>query len=76
MIVLYGSKGCGRCMYLKKELEEKGVPFEYCDDMATLRKLKLMSVPWMKVDDKLYAFEEALTIIDEIHSESAYCEVD
>lgn len=65
-MILYGSKGCGKCMYLKKALEAKGIPFEYCDDMATLRKLKLLSVPWINKDGKLYDFDEAIKLIEEM----------
>lgn len=63
MIILYGGRGCGRCFFLKKKLEEKGIVFEYCDDIATLRKSKIMSVPQLKVGDTMYGFDEAIDYI-------------
>lgn len=40
MLKIYGSKLCPDCVQCCRDLEEAGVPFEYCDFADDLRHLK------------------------------------
>lgn len=53
MLKIYGSKLCPDCVQCCRELEEAGVPFEYCDFADDLRHLK----EFLKLRDECSAFE-------------------
>ena len=54
MLKIYGSKLCPDCTQCCLELEEAGVPFEYCDFADDLRYLKA----FLKLRDEAAIFGE------------------
>ena len=62
MAVLY-STGCSRCVALERMLTNKGVNFNICDDIDTMKSKGIMSVPVLEVGDKMYGFSEAISAI-------------
>lgn len=58
-IILY-STDCPRCKILKRKLEEKNIRYEERDDMDEMLSLGIMSVPYLKVGEKLFDFREAI----------------
>lgn len=54
MLKIYGSKLCPDCTQCCRELEEAGVPFEYCDFADDLRHLK----EFLKLRDECGVFEK------------------
>lgn len=63
--VLY-STGCPRCEVLKKKLDSEGVEYEVCTDIDEMQKLGFMSVPMLKVGEKVYNYDEAVNHLPEI----------
>lgn len=57
MLKIYGSKLCPDCVQCCRELEEAGVPFEYCDFANDLRHLK----EFLKLRDECGVFEKIRT---------------
>ena len=58
-VTLY-STGCPRCKILKQKLKEKNIPYEECEDMDVMLSLGIMSVPYLKIDEQLLDFRDAL----------------
>lgn len=57
-IILYTTH-CPRCLVLKKKLEVKNIPFEECEDIETMKKLGISSVPVLNIDNKMMDFSAA-----------------
>lgn len=62
MIELY-STNCPNCRILKDKLKEKGIEFTENNSVDQMLELGFTHVPILKVDDKIYDFNEALMFI-------------
>lgn len=58
MNILYTTY-CPKCNILKKKLKEKNIEFQENTNQQEMINMGLMSVPYLKVDDKLMDFIEA-----------------
>ena len=65
MITVYAKEGCPKCRVLQLELNQKNLEFQEFNDMDAMIAMGIKSVPQMKVDDKLYSFEEAIKYVNE-----------
>lgn len=67
MIKIYSQETCPRCGVLKSKLEAKGVEYEEITDIKEIRKLGIMSVPYMKIDDgELMDFGKAIAWVNSL----------
>ena len=64
MITLY-STHCQRCRILEEKLDDKGIDYTIVTDIEEMTKLNIMSVPVLKIDDRLLSFKEANDWINE-----------
>lgn len=64
MIKIYGKENCSKCSELKMILENKGLEFEYLQDIKALRvaasKARIMSAPVVEFNDKFFSMEDFL----------------
>jgi len=64
MIKVYGKENCPRCVELKLTLEDKGLEFEYLQDMKQLRiaasKARVMAAPVVEYNGEFLAMEKFL----------------
>lgn len=51
MVKIYTTDTCPRCGVLKTKMDAKGIPYESITDVNEIKKLGIMSVPYMQVDD-------------------------
>ena len=51
MVKIYTTDTCPRCKVLKVKMDAKGIPYESITDVDEIRRLGIMSVPYMQVDD-------------------------
>lgn len=58
-VIMY-TTGCPRCAVLAKKLENAGVPYTVCEDIAEMRKLGLLSAPAIDIGGRILAFSEAI----------------
>ena len=66
MVKIYTTDTCPRCGVLKTKMDAKGIPYESITDVNEIKKLGIMSVPYMQVDDgELMDFATANTWINE-----------
>lgn len=67
MIKVYGKEGCSKCENLKGILNNKGVEYEYIQDLKTLMmvasKARIMSAPVVEKDGNLYTMEKFLEVL-------------
>lgn len=59
MITIYTTETCPRCKILKMKLQSKNIEYVENHNEEEMKELGIMSVPYMKVDDKLMDFAEA-----------------
>lgn len=52
MVKIYTTETCPRCRVLKTKLDSKGIAYEEITDVSEIKKLGIMSVPYMQVDDE------------------------
>jgi len=52
MVKIYTTETCPRCRVLKTKLDSKGIDYEEITDVEEIKKLGILSVPYMQVDDK------------------------
>lgn len=64
-IILY-STHCPRCGILENKLKEHGIPYETCEYVEEMKKLGIMSAPYLSVDGELMNFSTAITKLKEI----------
>ena len=64
-IILY-STHCPRCGILENKLKEHGIPYETSEDVEEMKKLGIMSAPYLSVDAELMNFSTAITKLKEI----------
>lgn len=58
-VILYTTH-CPKCSVLAKKLENAGVAYTECDDVAEMRKLGLLSAPAIDIGGRILAFSEAI----------------
>lgn len=66
MITLYTTH-CPKCVVLEKKLNNKNIDFKICDDIDYMLSLNIQQAPYLKVDNKLMDFSEAIKWINEIN---------
>ena len=59
MITIYTTETCPRCKILKTKLQSKNIEYVENHNEEEIKELGIMSVPYMKVDDKLMDFADA-----------------
>lgn len=64
MITLY-STHCPRCRILEEKLDDKGIEYTIVTDIEEMSKLNIMSVPVLKINDRLLPFKEANDWVNE-----------
>lgn len=65
-LVLY-TTGCPKCRILEKKLNDKGIKFVACDDVAKMKELQIISVPVLqKKDGKLLGYFEAVKYVNNL----------
>lgn len=62
MVVLYTTH-CPRCAVVEMKLKEKKIEYIECTDVEEMRRLGFLSVPYIKVNDKLLNFSESVAWI-------------
>ena len=66
MVKIYTTDTCPRYKVLKTKMDAKGIPYESITDVDEIRRLGIMSVPYMQVDDgELMDFATANAWINE-----------
>lgn len=66
MVKIYTTDTCPRCKVLKTKMDAKRIPYESITDVNEIKKLGIMSVPYMQVDDgELMDFATANAWINE-----------
>ncbi|MHD0316024.1 glutaredoxin family protein [Fusobacterium sp. THCT1E2] len=67
MIKVFGKEGCSKCESLKKTLDNKGIEYEYIQDLKILMtvasKNRIMSAPVIERDGEYYPMEKFLEVI-------------
>lgn len=67
MIKVFGKEGCSKCDSLKKTLDNRGIEYEYIQDLKTLMtvasKNRIMSASVIEKDGKYYPMEKFLEVI-------------
>ncbi|MDO4589020.1 MAG: glutaredoxin domain-containing protein [Fusobacterium sp.] len=67
MIKVYGKQGCTKCESLKNILNDKGMEYEYIEDLKTLMmvasKARIMSAPVVEKDGNFYTMEKFLEVL-------------
>ncbi len=51
MVKIYTTDTCTRCAVLKAKMDAKGIAYESITDVDEIKKLGIMSVPYVQVDD-------------------------
>ncbi len=68
MIKVYGKENCPRCVELKLMLEDKGMSFEYLQDMKQLRmaasKARVMMAPVVEYKGEFMGMEDFLKEVE------------
>ena len=65
MIKIYTTETCPRCKVLKMKMDAKRIPYESVTDVDEIKKLGIMSVPYMQIDDgELMDFATAVNWIN------------
>lgn len=64
-IILY-STGCPKCKILKQKLQEKNITYTEETNVDNMLALGLKEVPWLKIDEKMLNFAEALQWINNL----------
>ena len=60
-MVIYTTKNCPQCVFLKHKMRAKGVEFEVCMDEAKIQEKGIKNVPTVELDDgTLLAFSKAM----------------
>lgn len=59
MITIYTTKTCPKCKILKKKLTDRNIDYKEIQDIKLMRKLNILEVPKLEINDKLLDFSEA-----------------
>lgn len=63
-IIVY-TIGCPKCVQLERKLEKAGISFVKCCDVDEMKRLNILTAPYMSVNGKLLDFRAAWKWIDE-----------
>lgn len=64
MTTLYSTK-CPKCNILEKKLKEKNINYTEVNDIDAMLEMELKEVPWLKVENKMMNFQEAVQWVNE-----------
>lgn len=64
MVIIYTTETCPRCSVLKTKLQSKNIKYIENHDIDEMRKLGIMSVPYMMMDGQLMNFGEAISWVN------------
>lgn len=64
MTTLYSTK-CPKCNILEKKLKEKNINYTEVNDIDAMLEMGLKEVPWLKVENKMLNFQEAVQWVNE-----------
>ena len=65
-IILYTTH-CPQCIVLEKKLQQKNVSYTICEDVAEMRKLKLLSAPALSINGaKPMGFKESIDWVNSL----------
>ena len=62
-IIMYTTH-CPRCRVVEMKLKQKNIDYIECADIDEMKKLGIVSAPYLKIDDKLFNFSEAVAWIN------------
>ncbi|MCQ2052385.1 MAG: hypothetical protein MJZ03_00345 [archaeon] len=62
-MILY-TIGCPKCIVLEKKLAAKGIPFEICNDIETIKAKGYDLLPVLEDGDNIMPFKEAVDFIN------------
>ena len=66
MVKIYTTDTCPRCKVLKTKMDAKGIEYQSITDVDEIKRLGIMSVPYMQIDDgELIDFATANAWINE-----------
>lgn len=57
-IIMY-STHCPKCNQLSKRLNERGIKYEICDNIDTMKSLGITTAPYLQVNGELMDFSKA-----------------
>lgn len=66
MEVIMYTTHCPKCNVLAKKLNQSGISYTEVDDVKTMRKLKILSVPVLSVDGALLDYMEAVKWVNSL----------
>lgn len=65
MVTIYTTTTCPKCKILKQRMDSKGIKYEEVNDIETLSKKGIFSVPFIEVNNNLMDFNKSLNWIKE-----------
>ena len=65
MKVIFYSTHCPKCRVVEMKLKQKGIEYEERDDVEEMKSLGIKSAPYIKVDNILMDFSEAIKWVNE-----------
>ncbi len=69
MINLY-STGCPKCKILEMKLKQKNINFNEISDLEILKAKKILSVPVLEIDSKIFDFAQACKLVNNYNQKS------
>lgn len=64
-IKVYSLPTCGMCKALKRELENRKIQYEDCQNIEVMKELGITHTPILEVNGVRYGFKEAISFIKE-----------
>ena len=62
-IILYSTKTCPRCKYLKQLLDNKNIKYKVCEDIDLMISKGITNIPVLEVDGQLLNNKDAMVWI-------------
>lgn len=62
-IILYSTKACPRCKYLKQLLDNKNIKYKVCEDTDLMISKGITNIPVLEVDGQLLNNKDAMVWI-------------
>jgi len=66
MIAVLYTTHCPKCRVVELKLKQKGINYVEVDDLEKMKELGLMSAPYLKVEEKLMGFADAIQYINSL----------